>query len=179
MGHPLFFVNSVLKPRKGVKSTVSTPEPPQETDHTTSHRQPWNTWKPCEWKVLKSKWNGTKSTRNKQKLLEKSTPDAWRAGGHRFESCIVHHKNRCFREKTAVFLYFFEVFTGRALTAISFDHSLATERRKYALISDQRGVQIVGAVFGCKNASGCDAFLSLITVYQDYFVDGTVSYVWF
>lgn len=45
-------------------------------DHTTSHRQPWNTWKPCQRKVLKSKWNGIKSTRNKPKLLEKSTPDA-------------------------------------------------------------------------------------------------------
>ena len=27
----------------------------EEIDHTTSHRQPWNTWIPCERKVLKSK----------------------------------------------------------------------------------------------------------------------------
>lgn len=45
-------------------------------DHTTSHRQPWNTWKPCDRKLLKIKWNGIKSTRNNPKSLEKSSPDA-------------------------------------------------------------------------------------------------------
>ena len=72
----LLFDNSVLKPRKGVKSTASMSELAEGIDHTTSHRQPWNTWKPCERKVLKSKWNKIKSARNKPKLLEKSTPDA-------------------------------------------------------------------------------------------------------
>ena len=48
----------------------------ERIDHTTSHRQPWNTWKPCDWKVLKSEWNVVKTTRNELKLLEKSSPDA-------------------------------------------------------------------------------------------------------
>ena len=72
----LLFVNSVLKPQKGGKSTVSTSELAEGIDHTTSHRQPWNTWKPCDWKVLKSEWNVVKTTRNELKLLEKSSPDA-------------------------------------------------------------------------------------------------------
>lgn len=55
---------------------LSTPPMAEETDHTTSHRQPRNTWKPSERKVLKNKWNGTKTKRNKQKILEKSTYDA-------------------------------------------------------------------------------------------------------
>ena len=55
---------------------LSTPPMAEETDHTTSHRQPRNTWKPCERKVLKSKWNGAETARNELKLLEKSTPDA-------------------------------------------------------------------------------------------------------
>lgn len=48
----------------------------ERIDHTTSHRQPWNTWKPRQRKALKSKWNGIKRTGNKPKLLEKSPPDA-------------------------------------------------------------------------------------------------------
>ena len=55
---------------------MSTSELAEGIDHTTSHRQPWNTWKPCDWKVLKSEWNVVKTTRNELKLLEKSTPDA-------------------------------------------------------------------------------------------------------
>lgn len=53
-----------------------TPGKAEGIDHTTSHRQPRNTWKPCERKVLKSKWNETKNIRNSHKLLEKSSPDA-------------------------------------------------------------------------------------------------------
>ena len=75
-GYPFLFDNSVLKSRRGEKSTVPTPGLTEEIDHTTSHRRPWNTWKPCERKVLKSKWNEIKSTGNKPKLLEKSTHDA-------------------------------------------------------------------------------------------------------
>ena len=50
---------------------LSTPPMAEETDQTTSHRQPRNTWKPSERKVLKNKWNGAKTKRNKQKILEK------------------------------------------------------------------------------------------------------------
>lgn len=48
--------------------------------------------------------------RNYAKRLEKIKFLHWRAGGHRFKSCIVHHQNRCFRKKAAVFSNFFVHF---------------------------------------------------------------------
>ena len=67
---------------------------PKRFDHITSHRRRWNVRNQYGKRVTENILIREERTKNKRKRLEKISDRRRRAGGHRFKSCIVHHKNR-------------------------------------------------------------------------------------
>ena len=64
----------------------------REFDHITSHRQPRSIRKHCSQRAPKSVYSGEKNAINNRKQRKKACFSRWRAGGHKFESCIVHQE---------------------------------------------------------------------------------------